>query len=185
MKKPLFATLFMLAAVTAQAVNLTSIYSEDFNSMGTGSLPPAGWSFYGVYGGSNSTFTDSIAIAGASVVGGTLNNTLTAATTFTTASKSNTSGFNLALPASASDRSLGTSPTDDQFVALQLNLTNTSGGPLNGVYVGYDTRRFTVSGGNNELPGFWLFYSLDNGISWTNVPAFNPTISRACRTPLA
>lgn len=181
MKTPLLAALFMLTAVAAQAVNLTTIYSENFDSMGTaGTAPPAGWSFYGDFGGARETFTDAIAITGASVVGGTLNNTLTVATTFT--ASSNTAGFNFALPASTTDRALGTSPTSGQFAALQLSLTNSTGAPLHSLRIGYDIRRFTAPGSANELPGYWLFHSLDNGATWTKVSTLNPTLTNVPNT---
>ena len=51
-----------------------------------------------------------------------------------------------------------------------------------GVYVGYDTRRFTVGSADNELPGYWLLYSLDNGTTWTNVAALNPTLASVPNT---
>lgn len=168
------------AAVVAVSDASLWAYSQSFDGMGTGTAPPAGWSFYGVFGNGNSTFTDTIPITNASVVGGTLNNTLTAATTFTTSS--NTAGFNFALPASTSDRALGTSPTTGQFVALQLSLTNPTGAPLSALRIGYDIRRFTSVATANELPGYWLFYSLDNGTTWTNVTLLNPTLANVPNT---
>lgn len=80
-----------------------------------------------------------------------MNDTLTAATNFTTSS--NSAGFNFALPASTTDRALGTSPTSGQFVALQLSLTNSTGAALDSLRIGYDIRRFTAPGSANELPG--------------------------------
>lgn len=173
---------------TSALVNVTVVpagafagsYTQDFDGMGTGTAPPARWSFYGVFGGANNTFTDAIPITGASVVGGTLNNALTAATTFTTSS--NTAGFNFALPAATTDRALGTSPTSGQFVALQLSLTNATAGPISALRIGYDIRRFTAPATANELPGYWLFYSLDNGATWTNVAALNPTLANVPNT---
>ena len=59
---------------TSSIVNVTGdpalwAYAQNFDSMAAGTAPPSGWSFYGVFGGANSTFTDSIAITTASVVG--------------------------------------------------------------------------------------------------------------------
>ncbi len=163
---------------TSAIVNVTSdaslwTYSQNFDSMGTDTAAPAGWSFYGAFGGENSTFTDSIPINTASA--GTLNNTLTASSTFTTSS--NIAGFNFLVPSTATDRALGTSPTSGQFVALQLSLTNPTGAPLNALRLSYDIHRFTEPSTANELPGYALFYSLDNGGTWTNMPAFTPTIT--------
>ncbi|HEX2749307.1 MAG TPA: Ig-like domain-containing protein [Verrucomicrobiales bacterium] len=163
--------------VTAQVSFTGSGYTQNFNSMGTGgTAAPAGWSFLGSLGGSNSTWTDStaggiLATGTGAMSGGTANATLIAATTFT--ASSNTQGFNFALPASTSDRALGTSPTSGSGVVLQLSLTNNTGGALNGVQVGYLIRRFTAPGAN-ELPGYWLFYSVANG-TWINASALNPT----------
>ena len=177
MKNPLITALLIFTAVTAQAVDLASTYSENFDSMGTGTAPPAGWTFHAL-AGSSSDWTTSVIATGAG--GGSANATLIASTT--TGVSSNSAGYNFALAAATADRALATSPTSIKGAALQLTVTNTSGGPLNGVYVGYDTRRFSVSGGDNQLPGFWLFYSLDDGNTWTNVPAFNPTITSVPNT---
>ena len=155
-------------------------YTQNFDGMGTGTAAPAGWSFYGALGGSNSTWTDATGIPANAVGGGTLNATLTAATTFTTSS--NTAGFNFALPASTIDRALGTSPTSGQGVVLQLSLSNTTGAPISAVRVGYDTRRFAAGSATNELPGYWLFYSLNGGTTWTNATALNPTITTVPNT---
>jgi hypothetical protein len=168
---------------TSSTVNVISdanlwAYTQNFDGMGTGTAAPAGWSFYGAFGGSNSTFTDSIPINTAS--GGTLNNTLTASSTFTTSS--NTAGFNFLVPSTTTNRALGTSPTTGQFVALQLSLTNPTGAPLSALRMSYDIHRFTAPASANELPGYALFYSLDNGSTWTNVPAFTPTIANVPNT---
>lgn len=170
---------------TSSVVNVTGdpalwAYSENFDSMGTGTAPPSGWSFYGVFGGANTTYTDSIAIPASAAAGGTLNNTLTASTTFTTSS--NTAGFNYALPASPTDRALGTSPTSGQFIALQLSVVNGSGAALTNIRLGYDIRRFTESASANELPGYVPFYSLDNGTTWNALPALVQTIATVPNT---
>ncbi len=168
---------------TSAAVNIISdanlwAYTQNFDGMGTGTAVPAGWSFYGTFGGSNSTFTDAIPINTAS--GGTVNNTLTASSTFT--ASSNTAGYNFLVPSTTTDRAIGTSPTSGQFVALQLSLTNPTGAPLNALRMSYDIHRFTAPASANELPGYALFYSLDSGTTWTNVPAFTPTIATVPNT---
>src|SRR5262249_35649527 len=45
-----------------------------------------------------------------------------------------------------------------------------------------DTRRFTVAGTTNELPGYGLFYSTDAGVTWTEATAFRPSISTVPNT---
>lgn len=163
--------LFLLLTLPLMAqVSFTGAdYVQNFDSMGTGSAAPTGWEFYGALGGSSTTWTTTIPASG--IGGGTLNATLTASTTF--ASSSNTAGWNFALPASPTDRALGTSPTSGQGVVLQLGLTNDTGRAINAIRVGFDTRRFTAA--VNHLPGYWLFYSVDNGTTWTNASTINPT----------
>lgn len=173
---------------TSAIVNVVSdaslwAYTQNFDALGTAGTSLSvlsGWSFYGAMGNSNSTWTDSTGIPASSIGGGTSSATLTALTAFTTSS--NTQGFNYALSTSTSDRSLGSSPTTGQGVALQLSITNPTGAPLNALRIGYDTRRFTAPASANELPGYWLFYSLDNGTTWTNVTALNPTLTNVPNT---
>lgn len=168
------------ATSTSTPVTITLVtpqysYTQNFDSMGSGTTLPSGWSFIGTLGGTTTTWTDATGIPANSVAGGTSNATLIAATTF--AATSDTSGYNYALSTSTSDRALGTSPNTAKGTALQLTLTNTSGVPLNSIRLGYNIRRFTSGAVDNELPGYQVFYSLDNGTTWTNVPALNPTLS--------
>lgn len=173
---------------TSSIVNVTGdpalwAYSQNFDSMASGTAAPSGWSFYGVFGGANTTFTDSIAITTSSVVGGTLNNTLIASTTIpATTATSNTQGYNFALAATPTDRALGTSPTSGQFIALQVSLTNPTGTALNAIRLGYDIRRFTSVATANELPGYFVFYSLDNGTTWNAASGLNPSIATVPNT---
>lgn len=154
-------------------------FTENFNSMGAaGTAPPSGWSVWQGASSpatSNTTWTSSISASGAGSVA-----TMIAAGTPLTASAAptanNNNGYN-AQGASASDRVLATAPTTGAGSALQLSLTNTSGAALNSLTIGYDTRRYTSVSTANELPGYWLLYSLDNGTTWTNVSALNPSIS--------
>lgn len=163
------------AAPVARAVNLTSVYTQNFDGMGTaGTAAPTDWTVYAYTVGGNTTWASSIPESSVSNAG-TANATLTAATAFTATSA--TQGFNYALSASTADRALGVSPTTNQGMALQLTLTNATGAPLSGVRVGYDIRRLTAGASVNELPGYWLFYSVDNGATWTNVAALNPTVA--------
>jgi predicted MPP superfamily phosphohydrolase len=172
----LVAVLLLLLAHGAGAqVGFNGSYLQNFDSMDTtGTAPPAGWSFFGALGGSNGTWTNATGIPTTEMGGGALNNTLAATTSFT--SSSNTAGFNFALPASTGDRAIGTSPTSGRGVVWQLALTNSTGSPISAVRIRYDIRRFTAPAAN-QLPGYWLFYSLDGGTSWTNVSALNPTFT--------
>lgn len=170
---------------TSSVINVTGdpalwAYAQNFDSMASGTAPPSGWSFYGVFGGANTTYENSTPIPASAAGGGTLNNTLTAATTFT--ASSNTAGYNYALPASPTDRALGTSPTSGQFVALQLSLTNPTGAAITAIRVGYDIRRFTSVATENHLPGYFPFYSLDNGVTWNAMPTLNTDITSVPNT---
>ena len=174
------SALVAVLAPDAQAVNLTTTYSENFDSMGTvGTAAPAGWTFYSI-SGANTTWTDATGVLAGGFGTPTANATLIVATPPTASSGGQ--GFNGGLAASPSDRALVTAPTGTNGSAWQLSVTNTSGGSLSGIYLGYDTRRFTAVLTANELPGYWLFYSLDNGTTWTNVAALNPTIATVPNT---
>ncbi len=171
----------MSAACGANAASLTDAgYLQDFDSMGTtGTAPPADWSvFTGPSGTSNTTWSTSIPASGVAALIPT-SGPLTA-TNAPTATNNN--GYNAALSASAtSDRVLATSPTQVSGAALQVTMTNDTGAALTGLDLGYDTVRFTSVSTANELPGYWLFYSLD-GTNWTNVTALNPTIATVPNT---
>ncbi|MCW1925672.1 Ig-like domain-containing protein [Luteolibacter arcticus] len=170
----LIATLLGLSLTTVHAVDFSGSYSQNFDSMGTsGTAAPAGWTFYGGMGGSNSTWGSSIPAADAGL--GTANATLTASTS--TSTSSNTAGYNYASSSSTADRCLGSSPTSGRGVAWQLSLTNTGTSAIGEIELGYLTRRFTAPSDANELPGHRVFYSLNNGSTWTNVAALNPVIS--------
>ena len=177
----LLRTFLLLAAFcapgTAYAVNFSGTYSETFNSMGTtGTTPPAGWSVKTGNSGSNST-TWAAAITGTGT-NSVASMVATAGSLTATAAPSTTSnnGFN-AQGSSSSDRVLATSPTSISGAALELAITNATGATITALQVGYDIRRYTAPATANELPGYWLFYSLDNGATWTNVSTLNPFIS--------
>ncbi|OYV06051.1 MAG: hypothetical protein CFE26_08370, partial [Verrucomicrobiales bacterium VVV1] len=171
--KSIALTVFMLSqSIWAQVSFTGADYTQNFDSMGSsGTTAPAAWSFYGQLGGGNSTWSDVTGIPASAVGGGTVGASLTASTTFT--SSSDSSGWNYALPASPTDRALGTAPTTGQGVVLQLALTNNTGSAISTIRIGYDICRFTAA--TNQLPGYWLFYSTDNGTTWTNASALNPT----------
>jgi hypothetical protein len=175
--------LTMLAPYGAQAQNtLTGAgYNETFDVMGTlGITPPLGWSvFSGPSGTSNSTWTTSITAAGVAAM--TSSGAALTATNNPTANANN--GYNAAFSAgSTADRLIATAPTTVSGAAIQLALINLTGSALNEISLSYDTRRFTSATTANELPGYWLFTSTDNGSSWNNVVALNPTLSTVPNT---
>ena len=177
----------------AASASLTGSYSQNFDSMGqSGTTAPTGWSFVSEAGAHDAfTPTDDTITPGVlpNFTAGTLTaNTTLVAVTGPTNQKAN-QGYNFGLSASATNRALGTSPTGTAASILELSLTNATGVALNAINVGYDIRRFSTTVNNNagykngnyggveELPGYWLFYSLNGGSTWINVAALNPTLS--------
>lgn len=171
----LLALAFLAVCGSAGAqVSFNGVYTENFNGMGTsGTAAPTGWGFYGNLGGSGTTWTSSIPAGDAGL--GTLNATLIASTSTTVSS--NTQGYNYAASGSTADRCLGSSPTTGRGLVWQLTLSNLTGAPVTALGVRYDLRRFNAPSTANELPGDWLFYSLDNGTTWINASSLNPTIT--------
>jgi hypothetical protein len=113
------------------------------------------------------------------VSGGTLVSPLTAILDPT----ANNNGYNAATSAARNDRSLTTAPTGIAGSVLELQLRNNTGVSLTALAASYDIRRFTVgAGGADELPGYWLFYSLDGGNTFTNVSQLNPDINSVPNT---
>lgn len=174
----LAAIALLVAGGTAQAVSLNAGgYIQNFDAMGSsGTAAPAGWSVLVGNAGSNSTWTTTIPGNGSNSVA-----SLVAASGALTAtanpSGTNNNGFNAAYASNnTTDRVLTTSPTTYTGGALQLALSNDTGASFKQLTVSYDTRRFTAVSTAGELPGYWLFYSLD-GSSWTNVAALNPTLA--------
>lgn len=174
----------------SSTVNVTAVpaapfinsYTQNFDGMSTGTAPSSGWQVFGALGGSNTTWENGTGIPASGVGGGTANNTLIVYSAFSSTpstpspATSNTQGYNFAETATSTDRALGSSPTTGAGIALQLELTNTGTQAVSAVSVAYDIRRFTTAAANH-LPGLQLFYSLDDGFSWTNVSELNPTIA--------
>jgi hypothetical protein len=168
-------------------VSLTSSgFTESFDSMKQdGTNPPPGWNVYTIPGGNDQWQTS---IPADSVSGGTPSAGLTAV--LDPMIRQN-NGLNAATSDAPDDRSLTTSPTGVAGAVLELGLTNNTGRDLTSLAIAYDIRRFTVGTGTedhgngpgaDELPGFWLFYSLDNGFTYTNVSALNPDINSVPNT---
>jgi len=159
-----------VAGGLAQAIDIT----QNFDAMGNGTTPPAGWSILTAAGG-NSTWTAAIPITQTGVA----MTTVSPLTLNDAPSANNNNGYN-ALGASglAGDRLIATAPTGNAGVAIQSQpFLNDSGGNLLSFDISYDIKRFNApTAGVEELPGFWLFYSLD-GTTWNNVAALNPTLA--------
>lgn len=160
-------------------------YGETFDSMETGTAAPTGWKHFATSFGSNSTWSTTIPGSGATGLSamsvGTAGTTLVAATT---PSGNQNNGFNAGVGGSTSNRAIATSPTTVAGVIIQLDLSNGSGADIaagSAFSVSFDTIRYTSVSSANQLPGYWLFYSLDNGTTWTNVGP-NPTLAEIPNT---
>jgi hypothetical protein len=180
------------SAAVAVPIPFTGVYTQNFDSMGTtGTAAPAGWTVYSL-SGSHEDFSFWTAAGGyvthlpsdtptAINVGPTGADTLSAALTTLTAVTGPTN--------QKADRALGTSPTGNAGMELELDLTNNTGADMTSFNISYDIRRFTTTADNNtgydagpdkgieELPGYWLFYSLDGGVTFTNVATLDPTLA--------
>jgi len=169
------------ASVAINVIAAPVAFSENFDSMGTtGTALPSGWSIKNgeATTSTNSTWTDSIPIA-ANGATGSVASMVAAAGALTvnnapTANQNN--GYN-AQGSTSTDRVIATAPTSVSGMAIQWQLSNTGASIITALRIGYDIRRYTAPASANELPGYQLFYSLDNGTTWTGVPALNPTIS--------
>jgi len=177
--------------------SFTGSYTENFDEMGTnGTTAPSGWgtmymtgshdtfSYWTPDGGYVTNYPSMTPPAGSTL--SPLTNVVTpgAATT-----QKSSGAYNFATTASDTDRALGTSPTGIAGTILQLTLANQAGNNLSGINISYDIRRFTTTTDNNddydsglwdgveEFPGYWLFYSLDNGNTWQNVSSLNPALA--------
>jgi hypothetical protein len=197
------AAFFASSSAFAQ-VSFTGTYTQNFSSMGTGSVTPTGWS--GVSeAGSHNTFAPTVAnydnngVVGVSpnFTSGTLT---TSAVEYLVPTQGSSTGKGTDIVnyqntlATAQNgegsESLGTDPSGNAATILELSMTNNSGSNISAVNIAYDIDRFTtVSNTNNitsgyvntgveEYPGYQLFYNLtpSNTATWVNVSSLNPTI---------
>lgn len=165
---------------------ITTLYQENFDSMGTtGTIPPADWKHI-IFDmtTSNSTWTNTTGIPAngtnsvASIPVSAPGTTLTATNNPTS---NNNNGYNAArTPSSTSDRVIATAPTSVTGTGIQLTLTNANALAIDTLTISYDIVRFTAAGTANELPGYWLFIST-NGTSWINIGP-NPTLTEVPNT---
>lgn len=179
----------------AQAVLGPGGYSENFDSMGAaGTTPPTGWQVFQIAGGSstwiNDTGSNSVADVGAipngtAVAGGTASVGLVANDN---PAANQVNGYNATgATGVAADRGIATAPTGIAGSAIELRITNNTGAALTSLSVSYDIRRYLAGAdnagrtpgagipeGSDELPGYWLLYSLDNGANYTAVNSLIP-----------
>lgn len=160
--------------------NFTGSMTQTFDSMGTtATAPPGTWTVWNAASGTtNSTWSSSVAASG---LPGMVQ--VTPLTATTTPSGNNMNGFNAAASSgNTSDRVLASAPTSLAGMAFQVLLTNGTGAPIDALKISFDTIRYTSVSSANELPGYWVFYSLNGGTTWTNVPALNGSISTVPNT---
>jgi hypothetical protein len=165
--------LMYTAPASAQPLLTLAGYNENFDGMGqAGTAPPNGFAHFTITGGGG-TWTTSVPAADMALAPTSTASTVLVAATDPNATQN--SGFNAATAATPNDRSLSTSPTGVAGAVLQLQLTNNTGQTLNSLRMSYNSRRFGGgAAGQDELPGYWLFYSLDNGTTWNEITAFRP-----------
>jgi len=171
------AATFGMANAAGTASLGTGGYAENFDSMGTASATPNGWSvFVGAAGTDKYTWETAIALDGvANMVAAPA--ALSVRTSNFSSSTTGNNGFNAFLPGDTADRILATSPTSIAGTALQLTLQNDTGSSFSQLALSYDIYRFRTVSSAEVLPGYGLFYSLD-GASWSNAAAFNPTAAQ-------
>jgi len=176
--------LFISSASSAATV-FSGTYSQDFDSMGTGSAAPEGWRHFVTSFGTNSTWGASIPAGGATGLSAMSVNTVgSALVAATTPSGTQNNGFNAGVGGSTTNRAIATSPTTVAGAIIQLDLENGTGSDVaagTALSVSFDTIRYTQVSSSNQLPGYWLFYSLNGGTTWTNVGP-NPTLTEVPNT---
>jgi hypothetical protein len=166
-------------------------YQQTFDSMSDGTSTalftsreaPIGFRILTIPGG-NTTYTDATGIsilpASAPLSSFTYTGYLTVNSTYGGANPSlttNNNGLNAALASNPADRILATSPTGNAGAGIELQLVNNSDAIVELLDMSYDIVRLSAAPTVNELPGYQLFYSQDQGDTWTNVAGLNPTLA--------
>ena len=154
-------------------------FMENFNTMGlNGTSPPGAWSLWRGNGNSASwTNTDAISASGAESVASMIKNSGGLEANDSPSAKRN-DGYNAKGAGSNTDRLIATCPTSVSGSAIQLRLTNNSPAAINAVSLAYEIHRITNGEpGDDELPGYQIFYSLDGGSTWRNEVPLNPVVA--------
>jgi hypothetical protein len=201
----LAAALFAGPSAFAQATFTAGSYTQNFSSMGTGTVTPTGWSAVSE-SGSHNTFSPnvsgesnaSVAPLNPNFTAGTLSTSPIEALTPTQGSSTGkgVDGVNWVnsdanISAGEGTHSFGSDPSGNAATILELSMTNNTGSAINAVNIAYDIDRFTTVVDNNgvsssapnygveEFPGYQLFYNLtpSNTATWVNVSSLNPTVN--------
>ena len=167
----------LAASAQAAAVLLgPGTYTENFDSMGTGTTTPAGWGYVAVTGGSSATSSEAAintAFATPALAG-------TAGTTAALSTDGGATAINVQI--SGADRALGSRPSSLKAMLLQLDMTNNTGAALNSVDFSYSMVNFIANQNNtvsDELIGYRFAYTLDGGTSFTRITGLDtyPTLN--------
>jgi hypothetical protein len=200
------AALWIAAIASGQAsLGISGLYTENFDSMAAaGTVAPTGWQIVQIAGASN-TWINSTGSNSTPAVGAIANGTAAAGgaaggalTVNNNPTGNQNNGYN-ALGASgvAGDRGLATAPTGLAGSGIQLELINNTTGTQSSLDISYDIRRYQVGAdnagrtpgagipeGSEELPGYWLFVSLDNGANFTAVDSLIPVGAGPSTNPI-
>lgn len=137
------AALLIATGSAAHAANIGTGYSQNFDSMGTGTTLPSGWTVYNETG-THTDWNQTTGIPASAISEGTAVTTGSAMTdTAIVNSTKNGSGYyNIAHSTTLTDRVLSTSPTGNAGNVIQLSLTNNTSGTINSLLVSYDIVKF-------------------------------------------
>lgn len=154
-------------AMANAAVNLPlGGYSENFDSMGTGTTAPAGWTSGALAGAGATLATEADVNANISAV-------VTLGSTVATSTDGGTIAKNILI--GGLDRAMGSRASTVAGVFTQLDLTNNTGQPLSALDFSYTVMNFSMdqSGGFvDELYGYRFGYSTD-GTTFTRLTALD------------
>jgi hypothetical protein len=169
--------------------NAGTSFIDDIIITSTNLAMLSGWNYYAIPGDNQSWGVAGIPLSGnpsaASTAGN--NNTFLVNNNAEIKEYRSSSAYNLANSTTPANRSIGTSPTGVAAGAFQLALLNNSGLARNSINISYQIRRFATptyfsGSSDNRLPGYQLFYSMNNGSTWVNVATLNPTITNVPNT---
>jgi len=169
----------VLTSTQGAPASFTGSYAQTFDSVGTsGTTLPAGFRTL-LIAGANTDYTAAKPISTTNIAAATASGTqtLTVWNSGSAVASSGTALFNIGSPGNLSDRALGTDPSGVAAMAIELSLTNNTGGNLLGVTFSYDCKCLTNGSAGteqSELPGYAFFYSLTGSTSagdWIGVPA--------------
>ena len=154
--KSIAAAVILFALSSIASADVIPVYSQNFDSMGTGTTAPSGWFVYSI-AGSHDQFTPpddttntGVLPTGPAISGGSLSSPLVVATAGTSTSQKGTQGYNWAVNGSTTNRSLGTSPSGVAGMVLQAVIPNNTGAAITSLNIDYDTLVQSVTTDNNN-----------------------------------